>query len=69
MAIATTKPVWADPAKGEFSNDGNYANDGGWKTGGTFRPTSQRTALAARPDTARTDTPIARELHRVVPGG
>jgi hypothetical protein len=45
------------------------ANDGGWKTGGTFRPRSQRTALAARPDTARTDTPIAREFHRLVPGG
>jgi len=38
MTIATTKPVCADPAKGEFSNDGNYANDGGWKTGGTFVP-------------------------------
>ena len=25
MTIATTKPVCADPAKGEFSNDGNYA--------------------------------------------
>ena len=69
MTIAMTKPVCADPAKGEFSNDGNYANDGGWKTVGTFRPTSQRTALAARPDTARTDTPIAREFHRLVPGG
>jgi hypothetical protein len=69
MTIATTKGVRADPAKGEFSNDGNYANDGGWKTGGTFRPLSQRPKLAERPDAARTDTPIAREFLRLVPGG
>jgi hypothetical protein len=69
MTIATAKRMWADPARGEFSNDGNYANDGGWKTGGTFRPTSQRPESAAGPDAARTDTPIAREFHRLVPGG
>ena len=63
-----TKRQWADPAKGEFFNNGDYAQDGGWRGGGTFRPEQKKAQL---PDAhaARTDTAVAREFYRLVPGG
>ncbi|MBV8891078.1 MAG: hypothetical protein JO266_03725 [Acidobacteria bacterium] len=63
-----TERQWADPTKGEFFNNGDYAKEGGWRGGGTFRPEYKKPQL---PNThaARTDTPLAREFYRLVPGG